>query len=302
MAQQDASLAAAGPERWTTEERKAFGWTLLGVVTGGLGLECLIKIYEVWAETFEKTPAARATATLALALSAFGLLIVFFFVFRAAVRQGRMVITASRAEIRDASDDRKYPALITALSTCGTEGQGAAREIASRLAHLPPRERLERFCRDPNLKDVSWQQAVRGINQHVRWSEAPVGFPEVRVLVSGRAEGAEGSIHQWKDFRHLLETLYTGVPDVMQRISKVGVDDFENYDEVVRMIEAQLNALGRHNPEVMIDATGGQKPLSIAVAIVTLRSPNQRFQYVTNRGEVKYYNAVPTGLELPRMG
>jgi len=41
-------------------------------------------------------------------------------------------------------------------------------------------------------------------------------------------------------------------------------------------------------PQVRVllsSATGGQKPFSIAAAIVTLRSPDQRFQYVTNQGE-----------------
>lgn len=52
----------------------------------------------------------------------------------------------------------------------------------------------------------------------------------------------------------------------------------------------------------MIDATGGQKPFSIAAAIVSLRSPDQAFKYVSNQGEVKHYNAVPIGLEKPPTG
>lgn len=297
------STRATLRDRLSPEAWKAFGWSFIGLLAGGIGLECLIKIYEIWAETFEKTRESRLALTAILTIVGGILLMLFWTVFVAAIRHGSMIITSSQADIEDALSREPYPALITALSTCAPASQGLAIEAARKMSHLPPKERLAAFCSDPDLKGVSWQQTIRGINHHVRWNdEEPVGFPDVCILLSG---GENGSAKQWQDFRRLLEQLYRGLPNALMHIEKVELSkqglDFEVHDQVVRVLEAQLLAFGRRGRrgEVMIDATGGQKPFSIAAAIVTLRSPEQRFQYVTNAGKVTYYNAKASGQLLP---
>jgi hypothetical protein len=289
----------APQEKWNRKARMACFSAFGSIIFAGLGFESLVKLYELWAERTDLEPAARPTFTFAFIAVAGAAFVAFWQFFQAAVRQGRIVMTTSRADITREAAAKPYAGLITALSTCHDHAK--AREVAQTVQHRPdPKERLAAFCADADLKGVSWQQTIRGICHHVRWDQTPIVLPEVRVLLSG----PNGSARQWPQFVHLFEMLFAGVPGARERIVPVGASygiDFESYDEVVGSIEAQLSALERivGRDKVMIDATGGQKPFSIASAVVTLRSPNQRFQYVTNRGEVTYYNASSTGQMLP---
>lgn len=296
----------APEEKWTREVRRACRWAFGSIITAGLGFESLVKLYELWAERTGLEPDTRAALTFAfIAFAGIGF-VAFWHFFQAAVRQGRMVLTTSQAEITREKNAKPYAGLITALSTCHDHAK--ALEVAELLADRSssPQERLAAFCVDADLNGVSWQQTIRGICHHIRWDAAPVVVPEVRVLLSG----PNGSAKQWPRFKRLLEILFAGVPGALERIVPVGEGDgagerygidFESYDEVVRSIEAQILAIERivGRDKVMIDATGGQKPFSIAAAIVTLRSPMQHFQYVTNQGEVTYYNASSAGQMLP---
>ncbi|MCB9944506.1 MAG: hypothetical protein H6851_12920 [Geminicoccaceae bacterium] len=92
--------------------------------------------------------------------------------------------------------------------------------------------------------------------------------------------------------------------DDFLRFQKEGID-FENVDDVFGCIVGEIEYLRRTRKctekEIVMDATGGQKPCSIAVGYVTLRSPDLLFQYVTNDGEVKNYNVDATSIEFAKL-
>jgi len=91
---------------------------------------------------------------------------------------------------------------------------------------------------------------------------------------------SSASACQYKYFASLFQPLFDGV-EFEQVGTESGVD-FEEMEAVVSTIEDVLHALPHDMDEsdVMIDITGGQKPNSIAGAMVTLVNAGREFQYV----------------------
>ncbi|MEZ5847267.1 MAG: hypothetical protein R3C70_11010 [Geminicoccaceae bacterium] len=172
------------------------------------------------------------------------------------------------------------------------------------------KEKIKKFVEKNPDNRHPWQQTIRAIDHHVRWSESRIEkFPQISILTSIGTEGSHKSI---ENFKKLMSDLYG---DVLNRSSQEVDDflrlpdhgiDFEDvgtvFDSILDEIEHMRRTHKFTEKQIVVDATGGQKPCSIAVGYVTLRSPDLLFQYVTNDGEVKNYNVDATSIEFAKLG
>ncbi|MDP2361399.1 MAG: hypothetical protein Q8O14_11745 [bacterium] len=148
-------------------------------------------------------------------------------------------------------------------------------------------EKLEKLIQEDNDLDAaidsmtgdSWQQLFRGLRLHkdsLSWL----------TLVTSR----NGSDQHTELARRIIKRL---LPQC--RVGEDTVDDFEDIEASMSALQRQLKLLheeGFASKDIILDATGGMKPTSIAVALATLMDKELQFQYVSNKGSLCSYNVV----------
>jgi hypothetical protein len=86
----------------------------------------------------------------------------------------------------------------------------------------------------------------------------------------------------------ILRNYFAGIKIETERIKSF--EDFEIAHDSLQSIINKMKQEGYKEKDIMIDITGGQKTCSVAAASVSICSSSRMFQYVTNGGELKYYN------------
>ena len=302
--------------KWS-ELRAPMWWSIAAIVLGALAAEGPIKIFETLFATTKPAenagPSSTDWSTLLLwscIASAAGYFFVICFVQAAQAMRSR--IASIDTDIKQSDEARRGEALILALS------HASAALTDAGLQGFSGKKKLEKFEENYEARKTRgepphpWQQTVRAINHHVRWTDDVIdNFPYLSILTSAGERGSHEE-QQRKNFKALLDDLYGDALnrklqkiDDFLRFQEKGID-FENVDEVFDCIVSEIEYLRRTHKwtekQIVMDATGGQKPCSIAVGYVTLRSPDLLFQYVTNDGEVKNYNVDATSIEFAKLG
>jgi len=123
----------------------------------------------------------------------------------------------------------------------------------------------------------SWKMPLKAIDFHV---------PKLEKLIV--ITSPESSTY-FPEFRHLVEAVFGEDIDITERKSSSFEDVRESF-EIIKGIYEELS--GRYKDrDIIVDITGGQKPVSIAGALITSHYPERKFQYVsTNDYSVKTYD------------
>lgn len=137
---------------------------------------------------------------------------------------------------------------------------------------------------------IPWEMPLIAIDYHKSCLE------EVVVVTS---DGEDGSHEQFEGFRKILDSIFPEKCFKTQELTAPNLD-FESlldvHDLLDRWYEKKKERadLGPH--DLVVDLTGGQKPASIAAALVTL-SEGRRFQYISTNdtSKVKTYDLVVIG-------
>ncbi len=129
-------------------------------------------------------------------------------------------------------------------------------------------------------KKLSWEMPLRAIKEHEETVE--------RVIIIPSRE----SDTQFDAFKELISNILKD--KINLKIQKHNPVDFENIEQIHETIEniyKKLKNEGYRERDIVVDITGGQKPVSIAGAASTVIYPDRYFQYVsTKTKEVKVYN------------
>ena len=136
---------------------------------------------------------------------------------------------------------------------------------------------------EEKLKEVGnssfkkWKMPLKAIDFHV---------PKLEKLVV--ITSPESSSY-FPEFRQLVEAIFGEDMDITERKSS-SFEDVRELFEIIKGIYEELS--GRYKDrDIIVDITGGQKPVSIAGALITSRYPERKFQYVsTNDYSVKTYD------------
>lgn len=181
---------------------------------------------------------------------------------------------------------RDYDALIIPLS----EGDGAAVELGDHVEKSRDR-RLERVCQEAdNSKKwkCNWQQVFRAIRPHLMRREQP-HLPQIHLLTTRE------SAKDYQAFEGLFEKVFGDLlgdrkPGDFLHVAGDHLD-FEDYSAVYQRLNQLRDKLERDHGEgnVLIDMTGGQKPLACAALAISLRRPGDELSYVTNDGDFRIY-------------
>ena len=177
------------------------------------------------------------------------------------------------------------------------------------LDTLPTLERLDKVIDKIGKIPAPWpwQQILRGLRPHL--VDDAQGNPTLQHIFLIGSPGEKGSFQALPRLRRFLLavlgdtiTIRIGSPKIhdtalvtdeqarkLMNEEDAGVD-FEDFTKLVPFLEQTLHRISSRfdiaYDQIMIDATGGQKPTSIAAAAITLKS-QVRFQYVrTGSGDV----------------
>lgn len=141
----------------------------------------------------------------------------------------------------------------------------------------------------------NWQQILRAVKEH----RDKLGQTESkgRVHLIG-SSGQDGS-YPWLPACRLFLQQYFPQAAIIPYIVPVDFEDLDSVRDAIQQIIGQEKGRGTPEGEIIIDATGGQKTTSIAVALATLNS-KVTFQYVqtTDDPKVIAYDVVS---ETPRL-
>ena len=133
---------------------------------------------------------------------------------------------------------------------------------------------------DFNDRKLSWEMLVRAIKEHEETVEIVIIIP------------SKESDNQFDAFKELILRVLKNKQNL--KIYKKSPVDFENIEQIHETIEniyKKLKNEGYRERDIVVDITGGQKPVSIAGAASTVIYPDRYFQYVsTKTKEVKVYN------------
>jgi hypothetical protein len=89
------------------------------------------------------------------------------------------------------------------------------------------------------------------------------------------------SSKKFNQFRLLVETIFNEKLNFVEKKA----DDFESVKHIFNLIRKVFEELGKENykdKDIIIDVTGGTKPVSIAGALTTSYYPSREFQYISN--------------------
>lgn len=141
----------------------------------------------------------------------------------------------------------------------------------------------------------NWQQILRAVKEH----RDKLGQTESkgRIHLIG-SSGQDGS-YPWLPVCKLFLQQYFPQAAITPYIVPVDFEDLDSVRDAIQQIIDQEKERGTPEGEIIIDATGGQKTTSIAVALATLNS-KVTFQYVqtTDDPKVIAYDVVS---ETPRL-
>ncbi len=143
----------------------------------------------------------------------------------------------------------------------------------------------------------SWQQILRAVAHHMGQLEKVylIGSCDSFTTEDKKVEGSSSDLHYCKA---ILEKYGLTVEIILEAVN------FENVAALNQVIEYTVRKASRGHikqNDIIIDCTGGQKPTSIAAAMVTLQFPEIAFQYVQTGGprkEVISYNIANSRSEL----
>lgn len=164
------------------------------------------------------------------------------------------------------------------------------------------------------LARVSWRMPLQAIAHHARGRTDGTPGALQRVVVIGSSDrqpgDGTGTVHHFKKFRDLVGKLRQDDPnasefsisDLHGLIRKYRVRVVKDYsngvdfekpselEEAVYHAFLALNQSGIPDEDILVDVTGGQKPLSIAGAVVAL-AKQRRIQYIsTHDYRVRVYD------------
>ena len=196
-------------------------------------------------------------ATIQIAVSSLILICVFVY----AHRQARTRFLYKIEPIDKGS--KKFKALVIFLSA----------DEPSNYEHI-------KSVKDFGRKRLPWEIPILAIREHV-------DTLEVLIIMSSEKSGS-----QLTDFIELVKRLFPRMGEL-----KVITPEPVDYEDMVQMqerLESIYEELGRRGfkeSDVLIDVTGGTKPVSIAGAATTTPYPYRYFQYIsTQTKEAKVYN------------
>jgi len=121
-----------------------------------------------------------------------------------------------------------------------------------------------------NDRRIKWLQILRTLHPHRE------RLQEIHLIGS---DGDRGSFAQLDDCRDCIERYFPKV-----KVAKYPrAIAFENIDDITDTVDKLIRELEPRIPieQIMLDATGGTKTMSIAMAMATLHHPKLQFQYVT---------------------
>ncbi|MEO2083173.1 MAG: hypothetical protein ABGX12_04010, partial [Desulfurobacteriaceae bacterium] len=119
-----------------------------------------------------------------------------------------------------------------------------------------------------------WRMALEAVEYHLPELE------KLALLVSRE------SFPQVPYFEKFFKSVLSQASKVDMRVFKV--DDFDNVEKVfdaLKVAYQELYSEGLKDRDIIVDVTGGRKPVSIAGALMTVVHPNREFQYVSYRKE-----------------
>lgn len=186
-------------------------------------------------------------------------------------KHGRRYLPARVLRYQESPPPRK--AMIATISDCRNlkELDGAFIVTDAEKGAVPLSGSLEADTgTNSNLPRWSWQQTLRG---------ARANRPALRRILLAGSRDASGQPAQIALCRRFLESYFPAV-EITATERTAAFEDIEEVMDMLRHAIRQLNDEGYADKDIIIDCTGGQKPTSIAAALVTLDHPDLMFQYV----------------------
>jgi len=127
---------------------------------------------------------------------------------------------------------------------------------------------------------LSWEMPIIAINTFLNTLE--------RVFIIPSCESKE-QVEAFKDLVKKVLEQPDGIK--MEELGPVDFEDIEALQEVVERAYERAKELGYKDKDVVIDTTGGKKPVSIASFAMTVLYPTRYFMYVsTDTKDVKVFN------------
>jgi hypothetical protein len=201
---------------------------------------------------------------------------------------------------------RTAPFKEIALTTCETEGIIKSGDSSDASDEQKARtECLKGFQRHP------WQQNLRMVWHHLKKTSAHAGantLNRIYILPSSgpdpdsEDEFKRGSVAGANELREILKEKLAAEGHNSVEVRDVPPVDYENLDEtafaLLELVRKARRARAKERPRrrstkasgICVDVTVGQKPFSIAAALVTMNE-DLIFGYVDNDGQAKFYDA-----------
>jgi hypothetical protein len=176
----------------------------------------------------------------------------------------------------DEEEPEKKKVLILFLSNVRADKDQIENTIKN-VAETPDLEgKIEKI---QNSKDMrNWRMPLEAIKLHL---------PKLKKVV---VITSPASSKQFNQFKKLVETVFNKNFEIVEKKAK----DFESVKHIFNIIREIFEELEREKykaKDVIIDVTGGTKPVSIAGALTTPYYPDRKFQYIsTTNYSVKSYD------------
>lgn len=156
---------------------------------------------------------------------------------------------------------------------------------------------------DADIAAFDTAQWINPAQQYLRCLKPHLGKLEHLVLIGTDGEGGSfGSIDCATDIARLYRA--DSVLTVTHEAEPVPSEKLDALDDLFDRHVRALVARGVAQDDIVLDVTGGQKPMSIAAAMTTLRWRDVEFQYVQTRpekeGEPLHVLGFNVALEMPR--
>ncbi len=133
---------------------------------------------------------------------------------------------------------------------------------------------------DLRKEHLSWEMPIIAINTFLNTLE--------HVFIIPSFESKE-QVEAFKDLVKKVLEQPDGIK--MEELGPVDFEDIEALQEVVKRAYERAKELGYKDKDVVIDTTGGKKPVSIASFAMTVLYPTRYFMYVsTDTKDVKVFN------------
>jgi hypothetical protein len=165
----------------------------------------------------------------------------------------------------------------------------AKRDFKILVLFLSREKDPERYEEIKSLEDL--RRVSEDKNQHLRWEMPIIAINEYKKSLKKIVViPSQQSYEQFSHFKDLVVRIF-GDGVVVDVKREVDFEKIEDIQEVIEEIYESFKREGFKNADIVIDITGGQKPVSIAGAAATIIYPDRYFQYVsTVTKEVKVFN------------